>query len=183
MIRYFITTLALIALATQLWADEFEYDSRRLYDLCSPDQIEISEGVHFDWGHYQQWTTHPGTASGPGSFVATPWNTCCQAPVFRELRFEGQGELTFFVRTAHDGSSPGRHVSGPWSSWEKLNFEGRIARIPSDHQERQWIQVRCEMSQGAKLNQFSIHKQMILPDHPRLILTPQRVAEDRKSVV
>ncbi|MEZ6153076.1 MAG: hypothetical protein R3C09_23490 [Pirellulaceae bacterium] len=119
---------------------------------------------------------------GPGSFVAAPWNTCCQAPVFSELRFEGQGNLAFFVRTANDGSPLGRNASGPWSSWKKLNVEGITARIPSDHQDRQWIQIRCEMSDGAKLSQFSIHRQMILPDHPRLILTPQRVAETRQRI-
>lgn len=72
MIQYFIPILAMITLATQVWADEFAYDSRPVYDLCTPDQIEHSNGVHFDWGHYQQWTTHPGTASGQAALWRHP---------------------------------------------------------------------------------------------------------------
>ena len=38
----------------------YDYDSRRLYDLCSPDQIATSQDVNIEWGHYRQWQTVNG---------------------------------------------------------------------------------------------------------------------------
>jgi hypothetical protein len=58
----------------------YDYDSRRVYDMCSPDQIETIDGVKIEWGHYRQWNSVNGTLSGPGSFVAAPWNTCIADP-------------------------------------------------------------------------------------------------------
>lgn len=164
--------------ATSAWAagaDGFEYDSRRVFDLCSPDQIASPGEVRFDWGHYRQWTTVNGTASGPGSFLAAPWNTCLESPDYSHLEWKGQGKITFLIRSAPDGSPKGRNQPGSWSEWLPLGEgKGRL-EIPVALDGRQWIQVKCELGPDARLTELAIHKKMTLPDHPRILLTPQRI--------
>lgn len=191
----------LLASASTAWAagaDGFEYDSRRVFDLCSPDQIASPGEVRFEWGHYRQWTTVNGTASGPGSFLAAPWNTCLESPDYSHLEWKGQGRITFHIRSAPDGSPRGRNQPGAWSEWLPLGSprempttgpaplpdstisrgEGRRRlEIPATLDGRQWIQVKCELGPDAQLAEFTIHKKMILPDHPRIFLTPRRILE------
>ena len=61
-----VSLLGLLAWSVEGQAG-FDYDSRHVYDICSPDQIETVEGVKVEWGHYRQWQTVNGTLSGPGS--------------------------------------------------------------------------------------------------------------------
>jgi len=161
---------------------ELEVDSRQVTDLCAPDQIVSSEGVRIDWGHYVQWTTHNGTAHGPGRFVAAPWNTCVESPLYTSLEWKGQGKASFHVRAANDGPPKGRNVPGSWSDWIAVEGQGNRLTIPPAVQGKAWIQVRCELAADAALTELSIHKKMVLPDHPRIILTPRRVQETTQRI-
>lgn len=119
----------LLASASTAWAagtNGFEYDSRRVFDLCSPDQIASPGEVRFDWGHYSQWTTVNGTASGPGSFLAAPWNTCLESPDYSHLEWKGRGKITFQIRSAPDGSPKDRNQPGSWSEWLPLGSPREI---------------------------------------------------------
>jgi hypothetical protein len=175
--------LLLVSLPT-MWAaaNGFEYDSRRVFDLCSPDQIVSPGVVRFDWGHYRQWTTVNGTASGPGSFQAAPWNTCIESPNYSHLEWKGRGNITFQVRGANDGSPKGRNQAGSWSEWLSLGEGNSRLEIPAAMDGRQWIQVKCELGPDAQLTEFAIHKKMTLSDHPRIFLTPRRILEVKDRI-
>ena len=156
---------------------EFEADSRQVYDLCSPDQIASFEGARVEWGHYIQWKTINGRMTGAGTFVAAPWNTCLESPEYTALEWNGQGKLRFQVRGAGDGAPKGRNLPGAWSDWIPLEGDGNRLPIPRSIQGMQWIQVKGELGTESRLSEFSIHKKMMLPDHPRIILTPRRVRD------
>ena len=94
---------------------DVEVDSRQVFDLCAPDQIVSSEGTRVEWGHYAQWQTINGTASGAGTLVAAPWNTCVEAPEYTSVEWKGRGKLSFLVRGAPDGVPSGRNSPGAWS--------------------------------------------------------------------
>jgi len=183
--------------------DGFEFDSRRVFDLCSPDQVASPGEVRFDWGHYRQWTTVNGAASGPGTFLATPWNTCLESPNYSHLEWRGHGKIAFHIRSAPDGLPKGRNQPGPWSEWLPLSSpreipasgiaplpdstisrgegKGRL-EIPAALDGRQWIQVKCELGPNARLTEIAIHKKMTLPDHPRIFLTPRRIREVKDRI-
>jgi hypothetical protein len=160
----------------------FEVDSRQVTDLCAPDQIVSAEGVRVDWGHYVQWKTQPGTATGPGSLVSAPWNTCLEAPDYTHVEWKGQGKIVFHVRGAADGVPKGRNVPGSWSDWVKLGDAGNRLEIPAALDGKPWIQVKAELGADARLNEFSIHKKLRLPDHPRTLLTPRRIQETTERI-
>jgi len=162
-------------------AGEFEYDSRKVFDLCAPDQIASTEGVTLKWGRYRQWQIMNGTASGAGSFTTTPWNTCLEKPDYTHVAWKGRGEVTFSVRGADDGEPKGRNVPGEWSAWAKLTGGQRLD-MPDAIDGKQWIQLKCELAEGASVTEFSIHKKMTLPDHPRVFLTPKLVEETKKRI-
>lgn len=176
--RLVLTLLAVLASAGS-GAGEFEYDSRCVYDLCSPDQIAEPGGVRFDWGRYRQWETVNGGASGAGTFLAAPWNTCLDSPDYTRLEWKGRGRVTFQMRGASDGSPKGRNRPGEWSGWMSAQGSGNQFEIPAALDGRQWIQVKCELGPDARLTEFAIHKKMTLPDHPRILLTPRRILEVR----
>jgi hypothetical protein len=160
----------------------YDYDSRRVYDICPPDQIETVDGVKVEWGHYRQWQTVNGTLSGPGSFVAAPWNTCIEAPDYTRLCWRGTGRVTFWVRGARDGEPPGRGQPGLWSEWIKLAGSEPDLPIPEGLDGKQWIQLKAVLDAGASIKEFSIHKRMALPDHPRILLTAERIRDVRRRV-
>jgi heparin/heparan-sulfate lyase len=163
-------------------AGGFQVDSRKVFDFCSPDQIADSGGVRVEWGRYQQWTTHNGTAFGPGTFLAAPWNTCLEAPDFTTLEWKGQGKISFQVRGARDGPPKGRNVAGAWSDWIRLGDGNGRVELPPALDRKPWIQVKCELGADAKLTEFSIHRKLVLPDHPRMLLTPQRIRDVKERI-
>lgn len=167
---------------TAVAAEGFEYDSRCLFDLCSPDQIVSPGKVRFDWGHYQQWTTVNGTASGPGTFEAAAWNTCVEAPDYSHLEWKGRGKVTFHIRSAPDGSPGGRNQPGAWSEWVALRGDAGRLEIPAALDGKQWVQVKCDLGPGARLSEFAIHRKMTLSDHPRIFLTPRRIGEVKDRI-
>ncbi len=182
MMRCLIVSLsAAILTSCAAGAGEFEYDSRRLYDLCSPDQIASADGAKIKWGTYYQWQTTNGTASGPGSFVAAPWNTCVEKPDYTYVAWKGQGQATLHIRGAADGEPKGRNKPGGWSDWAKLG-DGAKLDIPDSLDGKQWIQLKCELAPGATVSEFAIHKKMTLPDHPRIFLTPKRIDEVKARI-
>ncbi len=175
--------LLLASITTMRAADEgVQYDSRHVFDLCSPDQIVSSGKVRFDWGHYRQWTTVNGTASGPGTFVAAAWNTCLESTDYSHLEWKGQGRITFQIRGAPDGPPHGRNQPGAWSEWFPLGGDKERLEIPAALDGKQWIQVQCELGPDAQLTEFAIHKKMVIPDHPRLILTSPRILEVKNRI-
>jgi len=160
----------------------YDYDSRRVYDICSPDQIETVDGVKVEWGHYRQWQTVNGTLSGPGSFVAAPWNTCIAVPDYTTVSWRGTGRVTFWLRSARDAEPRGRGQPGSWSEWTKLAGSEPDLPIPESMDGKQWIQLKAVLDAGASIKQFSIHKRMALPDHPRILLTSDRIREVRERI-
>ena len=160
----------------------YDYDSRRVYDICSPDQIETVEGVKVEWGHYRQWRTVNGTLSGPGSFVAAPWNTCIAAPDYSTVSWRGTGRVTFWLRGAQDGEPLWRGRPGSWSEWIKLVGSEPNLPVPDGLDGKQWIQLKAVLDADASINEFSIHKRMAIPDHPRILLTSDGIREVREKI-
>ena len=159
----------------------FDYDSRLVYDFCAPDQVVSAEGGPVEWGYYQQYETHNGTLSGPGSFLLAPWNTCLASPDYTYLLWTGSGKATFSLRGAGDDGKAA-NSPGPWSEWVKLAGEGERIEIPPALDGKQFIQCKVELGGGARLSQVEIHKAMALPDHPRIYLTAKKVEEVKKRI-
>ena len=176
-----VFVLGLLASPVESEAD-YDYDSRRVYDVCSPDQIETVDGVKVEWGHYRQWQTVNGTLSGPGSFVTAAWNTCIADPDYTTVSWRGTGQVTFWVRGARDGDPRGRGLPGSWSEWIKLAGSEQNLPIPEALDGKQWIQLKAVLDPGANIKEFSIHKRMVLPDHPRILLTSDGIREVREKI-
>ena len=64
----------------------YEYDSRRAYDICSPDQIETIDGVKVEWGHHRQWQTVNGAFPVPFDDRLGLHNSQGRTPVSPEAR-------------------------------------------------------------------------------------------------
>jgi hypothetical protein len=47
---------------------------------------------------------------------------------------------------------------------------------------KQWIQLKAVLDEGASIKEFSIHKRMALPDHPRILLTRDTIREVRERI-
>ncbi len=168
-------------LGARAWAEGYEYDSRLVYDLCSPDQVASSEGGQAEWGYYYQYETHNGSLTGPGVFLMAPWNTCLASPDYTYLLWKGSGKVTFSLRGADDDGKAS-NASGAWTDWTKLTGDGQKLGIPPALDGKQFIQCRINLGEGAYLSQVEIHKRMTLPDHPRIYLTPARIEAVKKRI-
>ena len=177
-----MSVAALCAVAAVVAAGEFEYDSRRAYDLCSPDQVASTGGARITWGRYRQWRTINGEAAGPGALVLAPWNTCVDDPDYTYVTWKGTGDATFSLRAADDGDPPGRNAPGTWSAWRRLEVTGGRLAVPASFDGRQWIQLKAELGANARLTQLEIHKRVVLPAHPRILLTPKRIAHVKERI-
>ena len=162
-------------------AGGYEYDSRLVYDLCAPDQIVSSEGGSVEWGYYQQYQTHNGRLTGPGTFLAAPWNTCLANPDYTYLLWKGAGRASFWLRGADDDGKASNNP-GTWGKWVRLSGKGERLEIPGALDGKQFIQCRFKLGEGVQLSQLEIHKKMMMPEHPRIYLTAQRVEEARKRI-
>jgi len=180
-VKGFAVFLCLAGLAAAASAAGFGYDSRLVYDLCSPDQIVSCEGGRVEWGYYQQYQTHNGKLTGPGRFLGAPWNTCLESPDYTYLLWKGSGSATFWLRGADDNGKASNNP-GTWSQWVKLTGEGEKLGIPPALDGKQFIQWKIELAEGAYLSQLEIHKRMTLPDHPRIYLTAQKVEETKRRI-
>ena len=177
-----LALLVLLAGFGAAWAaGEYEYDSRLVYDLCAPDQVVSHEGGGVEWGYYRQYETHNGTLTGPGTFLLAPWNTCLESADYTYLLWQGSGGATFWLRGADDDGTASNNP-GAWSEWVKVSGDGQRLEIPPALDRKQFIQCRTELAEGARLSQLEIHKKMILPDHPRIYLTPRGVEEAKKRI-
>jgi hypothetical protein len=172
--------LAGLALAAS--AGGFDYDSRLVYDFCAPDQVVSHEGGAAEWGYYQQYETHNGTLTGPGTFTLAPWNTCLANPDYTYLLWKGAGKATFSLRGAADDGKAS-NAPAAWTDWVAVAFgDGERLDIPASLDGKQFLQCKVELGQGAGLRQLEIHKAMTLPDHPRIYLTAAKVEEVKKRI-
>ncbi len=162
-------------------AQGYEYDSRLVYDLCSPDQVVSHQGGSVEWGHYRQYQTVNGRLTGPGTFLAAPWNTCLTKPDYTYLLWSGSGKAVFSLRGADDDGKAS-DGPGPWGDWVKVEGTGKRLDIPPALDGEQFIQCRINLGEGAYLSQVEIHKRMTLPDHPRIYLTPARIEAVKKRI-
>jgi len=176
-----VVLLSSAGLGGGAWAGGYEYDSRLVYDFCAPDQIVSHEGGTTEWGYYQQYETHNGRLSGPGTFALAPWNTCLASPDYTYVLWKGSGNPTFWLRGADDDGQAS-NTPGAWGEWVKATGESQKLEIPPALDGKQFIQCQIELGERAHLSQVEIHKRMTLPDHPRIYLTPARVEEAKKRI-
>ena len=167
---------------------ESTVDSRLVIDFVAPDQQASAKNCMVDWGHYTQHRTNHGTLRPTGGTAEGVWTSAVlnvnnPAVDWTYLTWTGKGDVTFELRGGRDdGGRRGRVDPGSWTSWRKPAGSGTKRGIPDALDGCPYLQLRVTLPGGARVTRIEIHKNITLPDHPRIFVTKKLLDRARKRV-